>query len=381
MRRRTCTALLAATAALAAGTCVGVAGPAGADDRGNQPYEIGLVGDMPYADYGRALYPDVIADVNRAKVAFSIFDGDTKNGSEPCYADPHTTTATATPENAVSTAPYTDPAHDALGQDGYKYAQSLFAQYDRPLVYTPGDNEWTDCDRDPAKLTSPNQADSVDRLDYLRRLSYPTDQSLGRHTLTVARQPGYPENARWSKGPVTYVTLNVTGSDNNWVDSDPASQVKNGPAVEAQAEYAARNAADLAWLKQSFADARANHSKGVMIAIQADMWDPTAVQTHFADMKAELVRQVTAFSGPVVLVNGDSHSFEVDKPLTDYATVNAAGAAGPNVIQNFTRVTTFGEYQYHWVSATVDARDPQLFSFHQHTVKANVPAYTQPPAS
>ncbi len=384
MRRRTCTALLAATAALAAGSYVGVAGPAGADDRGSEPYEVGLVGDMPYADYGRALYPGVIADVNRAKVAFSIFDGDTKNGSEPCYADPHPATGiagtTGTPENAVATAPFTDAAHYALGQDGYKYAQSLFARYDRPLIYTPGDNEWTDCDRDPAKLTTPNQSDSVDRLNYLRALSYPTDQSLGRRTLTVARQPSYPENARWSKGPVTYVTLNVTGSDNNWVDDTASAQAKNGPAAEAQAEYTARNAANLQWLKDAFAAAKADHAKGVMITMQADMWDPTAVQTHFADTKAELVRQVTAFSGPVVLVNGDSHSFEVDKPLTDYATVNAAGAAGPNVIENFTRVTTFGEYQYHWVSATVDPRDPQVFSFHQHIVTQDVPAYTQPPA-
>ena len=161
----------------------------------------------------------------------------------------------------------------------------------------------------------------------------------------MARQAGYPENVGWSRGPVTDVTMNVTGSDMNWLDSDPASQAKNGPAAEGQAEYTARNAASLRWLEESFACAEAYHSKGVMIAIQADMWDPTAVQTHFGDTKAELVRQVTAFCGPVVLVNGDSHSLEVDKPLTDYATTNAAGAAGPNVIENFTRVTTSGEYR------------------------------------
>ncbi len=61
------------------------------------------------------------------------------------------------------------------------------------------------------------------------------------------------------------------------------------------------------------------------------------------------------------------------------ATTNAAGLAGPNVIENFTRVTTFGEAQNHWVSATIDANDPNVFTFHQHLVTANLPTYTAPP--
>jgi hypothetical protein len=96
--------------------------------------------------------------------------------------------------------------------------------------------------------------------------------------------------------------------------------------------------------------------------------------------RSALARLAIDFRGPVVLVNGDSHSFEMDKPLTDAATVNAAGDDGPNVIENFTRVTTFGEAQNHWVSATVDPSDPNVFSFHQHIVPANIPSYTPPPA-
>jgi hypothetical protein len=70
----------------------------------------------------------------------------------------------------------------------------------------------------------------------------------------------------------------------------------------------------------------------------------------------------------------------MDKPLTDYATTNAAGLAGPNVVENFTRVTTFGEAQNHWVSVTIDPDDPNVFAFHQHLIAADIPAYT-PPAS
>jgi len=333
-------------------------------DHGDHSYQVGLFGDMPYGDYGRAHYPAVLADMNKVPLAFSVFDGDTKNGSEPCYADPHPEDpANPTPDKAVA---------DATHPDVYKLALSQFNRLEAPLVYLPGDNEWTDCDR-PSTIGG-LVSDSSDRLAYLRRLSYPTDQSLGRHTMKLIRQSAaYPENVRWSKGPVTYIGLDIPGSDNNFADGG-----KNGPAAEGQAEYAARNAANLAWLAGGFAAAKAAHSKGVLIVIQADMWDPAAVQTHYADTKRELFLQTTAFPGPVVLVNGDSHSFEMTKPLTDYATVNAAGLDGPNVVENFTRVTTFGEAQNHWVSMTVDPADPNVFAFHQHLIPANIPAYTAP---
>ncbi|GAA3348602.1 hypothetical protein GCM10020358_67660 [Amorphoplanes nipponensis] len=356
------TVTLGAVVALTAPT----AASADRDDRHRSSYTVGLFGDMPYGDYGRAHYPAVIADMNAAHLAFSLFDGDTKNGSEPCYADPHPEDpANPTPDKAVA---------DATHPDVYKSTLSLFARLDAPVIYTPGDNEWTDCDR-PSTLGG-LVSDSSDRLAYLRKLSYPDNRSLGRHKMTVIRQSAaYPENVRFAKGPVTYLALNIPGSDNNFADG-----AKNGPAAEGQAEYAARNAANLAWLRTGFAAAKAAHSKGVLIVTQADMWDPSAVLTHYADTKAELFRQTTAFAGRVALVNGDSHSFETTKPLTDYATVNAAGLAGPNVVENFTRVTTFGEAQNHWVSLTVDAHDPNVFTFEQHLIAANIPAYTPPSA-
>jgi len=106
----------------------------------------------------------------------------------------------------------------------------------------------------------------------------------------------------------------------------------------------------------------------------------TATTTHFADTKRELFVQTTAFGGQVLLVNGDSHHFVTDKPLTDYATTNAAGLSGANVVENLTRVTGFGEDQNHWLSVLADPRDPNVFSVQQHVIAQNVPAYTPPPA-
>ncbi len=357
---------LAGTAALCAAVATPVAATAGSQtdrsSRGDQTYEVGLFGDMPYGDYGRAHYPAVLRDMNAASLAFSVFDGDIKSGSEPCLA---------TFDGSAATAE----------QDVYRYALRHFNKLEAPVVVVPGDNEWTDCDR--TKIDP--HFDSNGRLAYERRLFYPTNQSLGQRTLTLTRQSkAYPENVRWTAGPVTYIGLNVPGSDNNWVD--PARDgTAEGPAAESHREYRARNRANLAWLETSFAAAKKAQSKAVMIVLQADMWDPEAAAdnalVHYADTKNALARLAIDFREPVVLVNGDSHSFQIDKPLTDAATVNAAGDDGPNVIENFTRVTTFGESQNHWVSATVDPKDPNVFTFHQQIVRANIPSYIPPPAA
>lgn len=382
--RRLTTAALTAGCALTAVLGSSFAGAAFADGReraaddgrnGNNSFTFAAFGDQPYGPYGRSNYPNVLAAINAAAPSFTVFDGDTKNGSEPCYADAHTqqllTPDSFTPEGAV--------ADGSTKVDVYKYALENFSKLKNPVVYVPGDNEWTDCDR--TKLVPKEQSDSYDRLQYLRGLSYPTDRSLGRHTMPLVRQSlAYPENTRWQFGPVTFLTLNIPGSNNNWLAGTPDSQPE-GPVKEAQAEYTARNAADLEWIKAGFAKAKANGSAGVVITIQADMWDPTAGPAnldHYADTKKALFTETTAFDGQVLLINGDSHSFTVDKPLTDYATTNAGGKTGANVIENFTRLTTFGEFQDHWVSVDVDPKHGQLFDLRQHVIAADVPAYTPP---
>lgn len=121
----------------------------------------------------------------------------------------------------------------------------------------PGDNEWTDCDRASNGSYDPNE-----RLALIRRMFAGTPGSLGRRTLRLTRQSAqFPENVRWTYGPVTYVGLNVPGSDNNAPQFDSTGKQIDGDA----AEYAARNAANLDWLAQSFAAARAAGSRAVMV--------------------------------------------------------------------------------------------------------------------
>lgn len=71
--------------------------------------------------------------MNAAPLAFSLFDGDMKNGSEPCYAS-------------------FDGSAQAAGKPGvYTYERDLSNTLRAPVIATPGDNEWTDCDRTSTK--------------------------------------------------------------------------------------------------------------------------------------------------------------------------------------------------------------------------------------
>lgn len=332
-----------ATAAIAA-VAVGVAHGAGpttpGEGRGPETYTIGLFGDMPYNALGKLQYPALLADVNNSNVAFSVFDGDLKAGGD-----------------------------GTCSNDLYTSAISAFNTLERPLVWLPGDNDWTDCWGRYGPGTG--GYDPLERLAHERQLLASGNQSLGKKTLTLTRQlPSYPENVRWSYGPVVFVGLNVQGSNDNYpyagVDGESRSDTE---IARMRAEETARKAADLQWLHDGFAYAKQVGAKGVMVVFQADLNFNN--ELHLGDTRswdafpayADALRDETAsFAGQVALVHGDSHYFKLDKPLN--------GQDG-GVLANFTRVETFGARNTHWVSATIDPKDPNLFEFTPRMVAGN----------
>jgi hypothetical protein len=321
---------LALTLCVAAGTGL-ISRSSDTAQQTNSPgrFTFALIGDMPYGPEGDAKFPNVIADINAdRKLSFVVHDGDFKNGSSVCS--------------------------DAV----FNNRLALFNQFNAPFVFVPGDNEWTDCHR-----TNNGSYDPLERLAFLRTLFFPTDQSLGRRTMTLARQSSdpayssYPENVRWAAGRVLFVGLHIVGSNNNL-----------GRTPSADAEYEARNKANVAWLHGSFALASAYGAKAVMIVIQADpnfelpATDPQ--RSGFNDSLDALQADVLAYGQPVVLVHGDSHYFRIDKPML--------GARSGRRVENFTRVETFGERDNHWLHVAVEPENPNVFVFDQRIVAANL---------
>ena len=361
--------LSAVVAVLVSATTTSVFADQDSEDRSgrNEPYVIGLWGDLPYSDVQALVgVPNLIADMNRQDLAFTIHDGDLKAGN-------------GTPGSVTPTT-----CSDAL----YVQALGFFNALKAPAILTPGDNDWTDCDR-----PSNGGFSSRERLDHERLVFFSTPYSLGHRRLRLEVQmtplclgvngaTPCVENRRWTYGGVTYVTLNVQGSCNNLCDTAPDP-----------AEWAARNQANIAWLRETFRFAAARQSAAVMIVSQADPgWDAsdatraplrdpkTLAETDgqpdgFQDYLLALREEVIAFRKPVAYVHGDSHYYRVDKPLLD--------SLGRR-IENFTRVETFGDNQANgtndanWLRVTVDPRSREVFAYQPQIVPANRTAVPAP---
>jgi hypothetical protein len=327
-----------------------IIGPAQArEDKGNDPYSIGLWGDLPYSDAQATIgVPNLIDDMNKQKLAFSVHDGDLKAGSN-------------------------SPCDDALYERSLEYFNTLQA----PAMFTPGDNDWTDCDR-----ASNGGYNSLERLNHEREVFFSTPYSLGGHPIRQDVQALYVENRRWTVGKITYATLNVQGSCNNLCDTAPDPD-----------EYADRNAANIEWMKETFVNAKENGSVAVMFISQANPgWDQsdktraplrdpkTLKETDgqpdgYQEFLLALRDEVIAFERPVAYVHGDSHYFRIDKPF-----LNNKGQR----IENFTRVETFGDNasngtnDVNWLKVIVNPREREVFSYQPQIVPGNRVAVQAP---
>jgi hypothetical protein len=281
-----------------------------------ETWRFALIGDTPYSGHERADLPRMLAAIADSHVDFIAHVGDFKNGKTRC--------------------------DDSLFEDRYRILNGSRV----PLVFVPGDNEWSDC-----KRVSNGAYDPLERLARLRQMFWRDDLSLGQRKLTLERQPGaYPEHARFRLGPVLFVTLNLPGDDNNY-----------GKKPEPRAEFLARNPAVLSWLAESFALARRERLAGVVLLFQADPgfkhFRQGLARHGFREFLDRLYEETAAFPGQVVAVHGDTHTSRIDHPLKD---------TRERPLPNFTRVETFGYPAMGWTRAVIDTGSTTLFRFETH---------------
>ncbi len=269
-----------------------------------EPFQFAAIGDLPYGPTQELA--DMADRVNRQPVAFTIHVGDIKSGGSRC------------------------------SDEAFLTVRSLFGRFDKPLVYTPGDNEWTDCHR-----RSCGSYDPLERLDKLRSLFFASANSLGRQSMplesqgTDARHEKFVENRRWHQGKVTFATLHLVGSNNNWQ-----------PELPSVSEFAAREEANIAWLRDSFAAARARDAVAVVLAMQADtFFGKPGPGSGFSRWLAALEGELAQWRKPVLLIQGDTHVYRVDRPLRQH--------------EHLLRVVVPGERDADAVIVEVDDRRPE----------------------
>ncbi len=333
-----------------------------ADDRDDQnddrddddrPFTLALIGDTPYGQQKRDSFPALISLINAdPQVERVIHIGDIKAG-----------------KNTLCTDAY------------FADIKAQFDTFQDPLVYTPGDNEWTDCHAGKKN----GSYTPTERLQAVRALFFATPgRTLGinsRKVRTQANDPAnaqYVENVLWTRKGVTFATLNITGSNN---DKNPWGALPGdaGNYPSQATEQATRAQANAAWLAQTFALASRRHAKAVVIGFQANMWDPAetiATLDGYDALVQQLGTLAAQFGKPVLLIMGDSHKFNVDNPYSAGASVaRSLHASSYPVAENLTRLVVEGsdKGRTEYTRLTIDPKSSTPFTFVRVPLDPNAP--------
>jgi hypothetical protein len=242
------------------------------------------LGDLPYGadETAGVKYRELITQINTLNPEFSIHVGDFKSGSTRC------------------------------SDEEFERQRKHFDLFKGAVIYTPGDNDWTDCGR-----KNNGSYDPLERLAKLRVLFFKPEMSLGQAPLPVVTQAkaisaysAYIENQRWRFANTLFTTLHIVGSDNRFAPNN----------ADAEKEFRARDQANIAWIKETFRIAAEQNIQTLVFAFQADVIrgmsrsGALAEKTGFhASIERTLLPLAKEFKGSLLIVHGDSHTFEFDQ--------------------------------------------------------------------
>ncbi|MCW5213454.1 hypothetical protein VU04_11155, partial [Desulfobulbus sp. TB] len=268
------------------------------------------IGDTPYStDEEQHLKQEVAGAIKAAAPPFIVHHGDLQGGAESC-------------------------SEELLTQRRDFFYSLLPGR----VFYTPGDNEWTDCDR--SFLEAP--VSELKSLDLLRRIFFSEPPNVPE-SWQYASQANFPENARWFYDNVFFMTVHLVSTNNGRLDI----QLDDIEAALALVE--ARDQANRVWMKESFAVALKADAKAMVIVTQADVTSPDAegpcTATNrmncdaFQNFRENLMRNARKFAKrgearrPVLLLHGDSNPFCMDKEF--------GGTQAPNLW----RLNAWGDFK------------------------------------
>ena len=276
-------------------------------------FAFAVFGDGPYRDFERGRFQALIADVNRTDVQWFLHVGDILSGS----------------------------CSDSVLARMLRDLNTIR----HPVLYTPGDNEWTDC-----RAFKP-----LGRLARIRETYFKNpSRSIAGAAMAVESQSADPawkefvENVRWRRGGFLFLTVHLVGSFNG-------TRPFRGRTAADDSAVVRRSDAALAWIDSGFAIARGDSLSGIVIAIHADPHFQDRRQNPHLFLLTRLAERTASFPGQVLLIHGDSHEYRVDHPLM------RPGTETP--LENFTRLETFGSPVIGWVRVVVDSVAGRVVEF------------------
>jgi hypothetical protein len=145
------------------------------------------------------------------------------------------------------------------------------------------------------------------------------------------------------------VTLHIVGSNNNFEARDP----------RATQEFFERDAANIAWIRAAFEEAKQKNYKALVFAFQADvlisrsMWEDFPAWSGFRNSVGDtLLPLAHEWGKPVLLIHGDGHQYHFDQPFK----------LNKKTISNLTRLEVPGASDVRAVRVTVDPSAEAMFA-------------------
>jgi hypothetical protein len=125
-----------------------------------------------------------------------------------------------------------------------------------------------------------------------------------------------------------------------------------------------RTAAAVAWLRETFSEARSLNASAVVLSFHAspdfeDSPDDPDRQP-FEPFLTILAEEAEHFSRPVLIAHGDDHTYTIDHPVVRSATNHR--------LENVTRLEVPGSPQVGWVRVVVTPGAENPFAFELHLV-------------
>lgn len=241
---------------------------------------------------------------------------------------------------------------DACSDTWLTHVQQFWeTEFRKPVFFTPGDNDWTDCDR--AELLT--RGSELERLEAVRQMFFSGPMQLGPewgYKWGYERQSALQENAIWWYEGVLFVTVHIVGTDNG------RAEILLDPRDRALAQVAARDAANQRWLDRAFALAAANDISALVVVMHVDLFSPTAPggtvfercrhRPAFAAYCEQLRQRGAQLRKPVLLLHGDTNAYCLDQPFPSADT------------RLMWRLNAPGDFKYvDAVVVSVDAANPK----------------------
>jgi hypothetical protein len=276
------------------------------------PVRFVVLGDAPYNATEEAKMGRLIGSLVGTPHDFVVHVGDIKAGTE-------------------------ERCDDSL----YAARYELFRQSSQPFVLLAGDNDWADCRRAGAGAFAP-----LERLERLRQVFFARANNLAR-ALQPTQHDTLPELMHWRLQGVEFVSLHVVGSRDN-----------QGFDAAGDREQAERMAANLAWLSAAAARAEGNAARALVVMFHVNPVFERPPPVYQA-LIAALVDMARASPRPMLLIHGDTHTYQFDQALINPVTGKP--------FSHVWRIESFGNPDVGAVHVSI-AENPVRFSVEPVTV-------------